>query len=134
MNIFRNHYFQAGSSRTSAADFRKLALSPVVSVRRRVAENTAAPVNVLVGLLADSEAEVRQALAGNSSFPKVFLTQLALDENSDVRYALAEDASIAPDILQILTHDENPYVANRANLTLKRVSAEPFGEFLAQAG
>lgn len=133
MNIFRGHYFQAGSSRSSAADFRKLALSPIASIRRRLAENAATPVNLLVSLLADEDAEVRQALAGNASFPKVFLMQLAFDENSDVRYALAEDASIAPDILQLLTHDENPYVAHRAGLTLKRLSDEPFGGFLAQA-
>ncbi len=46
----------------------------------------------------------------------------ALDTNPDVRYALAENHNISRVVLTRLSEDPNPYVAYRANKTLRRLS------------
>jgi hypothetical protein len=47
-------------------------------------------------------------------------------EDADFRFELAEDHHIHTDVLDALASDSNPYVADRAQRTLKRLETESF--------
>jgi hypothetical protein len=118
--ILDEHYFRAGRPTSSAEELRKLARSEVAPVRRRVAENHAAPVDVLASLAEDYEPDVRAAVGLNRAVPEQVLCRLLNDECPDVRYRLAEASFLPVAALVVLMADSNPYVACRAELTMKR--------------
>lgn len=93
----------------------------------RVAERIKAP-QTLKTLSTHASYEVRQAVAENEFTPKDALFSLATDSNADVRYRLAETYCTPVDILGHLLADENPYVAARAQTTIKRLAAQTRSE------
>jgi hypothetical protein len=68
------------------------------------------------------ENECKIALADDSNTELETLWQLVEDPSEDVRYALAENHNVAEVILEALAVDENPFVAWRAQKTLRRIS------------
>lgn len=110
-------YIQAGCPTTPDVVLSDLACDSNQTIRRRVAENPRASLNVLSSLLCDDSTEVRMALIDNPALPANLLDLLVRDPNPDVRYALAECPTIPERILLSLLRDDNPYVANRASRT-----------------
>jgi hypothetical protein len=49
---------------------------------------------------------------------------LAQDESADLRYQLAENHNIHKSVLNLLADDSHPYVAHRAQKTLKRLELQ----------
>jgi hypothetical protein len=90
----------------------------------RVAENPAAPAEVLELLATDSHPDVRLAVATNLSTPVDLVYALALDEDPTVRLGMAEDAQMPVGVLRILCRDENAYVNTRAAKTLEAIRRE----------
>ena len=89
--IDRN-YLRAGCPSTSCNQLRELARSSIPAVRRRVAENREAPVDVLRSLAYDQDPEVRAAVGLNKSTPPDVVFLLVRDENVDVRYRWLKQA------------------------------------------
>lgn len=116
-------YIVAGNPNTPKEVLAKLATDVLENIRRRVAENPRTPVQTLVQLSCDPSVDVRLSVAENPNTPPVVLEQLACDENVDVRYGVAENPHIPVHILSRLTEDDNPYVACRAQKTLRIVSS-----------
>ena len=58
----------------------------------------------------------------SDSLLKTLIT-LAQDLNVDVRYAIAENHNIHADVLNILLDDDNPFVAHRAQKTVRALPA-----------
>lgn len=85
-------------------------------------ENT--PPQVLVQLAQHVDSEVRAQVADNPNTPQEAILMLIKDESIDVRFALAECYHLGKVHLEILLEDENPYVVDRAQSTLQRLSAE----------
>ncbi|MBU6453434.1 MAG: hypothetical protein KGS72_16760 [Cyanobacteria bacterium REEB67] len=112
-------YLLAGNTETSPVKLSRLSHSRYVRIRCRVAENPAASRALLLALSGDLEADVRIAVANNPNAPQSLLAYLAADSCVDVRYALAENYQLPPRLLRKLAEDENPYVAARAQRTLK---------------
>lgn len=114
-------YLHAGHPETCVEDLWLLAVDEIDKVRRRVAENPLCPRDILFALAIDDHPEVRIAVAEHPEVPPLVLDQLAHDDNADVRYALAENPNLPESILSVLTEDENPYVAHRAQRTLRMI-------------
>lgn len=103
----------------------RLAKSKVEQVLVRVAENANTDPEVLCELALSNFADVRAAVADNQNTPPRALFLLAMDKDLDVRYSIAENHNAPPAVLQLLTQDENPYVACRAQSTMKRAMDFP---------
>ena len=112
-------YIVAGNPNTPKEVLAKLATDTLESIRRRVAENPRTPVQSLIQMAQDPSVEVRLSVAENPNTPPEVLEQLAQDDDVDVRYGVAENPHIPAVFLQMLAEDENPYVACRAQKTLK---------------
>ena len=95
-------------------------------IRMRVADNPNSPVACLAQLANDESHEVRICVAENPLTPVLILEMLSEDNHADVRYAMAENANLPAHILDVLAGDENPYVAARAQQTLKRIEEKQF--------
>ncbi len=119
INGLAGNYLKAGNESLTNEDCWILAVDEDHQVRRRIAENSVCPVEVLVALSSDYHEDVRIAVGEHPEVPAVVLVHLAEDESDDVRYALAENAHVPVEILQMLTEDNNPYVCHRARQTLK---------------
>jgi len=87
----------------------------------RIASDPNTPDVVLRRLAEEGDSAVQALVAENSNTPVDSIWRLAREPNSDIRYSLAENHAIAIEVLNLLADDENPYVAQRANKTLKRV-------------
>jgi hypothetical protein len=87
----------------------------------QAAEDPSAPSDILCMLAASCNVEVRMAVADNLSASLDTLLMLAQDESEDLRYQLAENHNIDKGILNLLAEDSNPYVAHRAQRTLRRL-------------
>lgn len=98
------------------------------------AENGSTTDEVLSKLARHEHTDVRIAVADNPHASAEILALLAMDESVDVRYSLAENHNIPVSVLSILCSDENPYVAYRANKTLKRLRHSSFGSILQLQG
>ena len=113
------YYILAGNPNTPARALRRLARSPFERVRLRVAENGNTPDAVLLELLSDENIEVRLAAASNGNVHYGTLTDAIENGDESVRYMLADDQSTPTTLLFSLFFDENPYVAFRAEKTLR---------------
>jgi hypothetical protein len=91
-------------------------------IQERVAENPSAPHELLTKLAQHCCSAVRTAVADNGSTVIEVLVRLVNDESADVRYAIAENHHMPLLVLEALAEDENPYVAQRAQKTLVRLS------------
>jgi hypothetical protein len=115
----------------------QLASYPDSRVRRLVAERNNTPAFVLDELSRDTNEEVRLSAAENPHLPYESLTQLVADGSTDVRYALAANARMPLDVLHVLLTDDNPYVACRAQETLRELHASaaviPLSDFGVKA-
>ncbi len=87
----------------------------------QAAENASTPIDVLAMLAESCNVEVRLAVADNQSTATDTMMMLAQDESADLRYQLAENHNIDESVLQMLADDSHPYVAHRAQTTLKRL-------------
>jgi hypothetical protein len=87
----------------------------------RAAEDPAAPTDILSMLAESCNTEVRMAVADNPSALLETLTMLAQDDSADVRYQMAENHNIDQSILKMLSEDSHPYIAHRAQKTLRRL-------------
>lgn len=112
-------YIRAGSPETAVEELKKLAAHELYRVRRRIAENSNTPLEVLVILAEDSHPEVRSTVAEHHLTPRDLLEKLAEDECLEVRHYLAENANLPMEVLLKLAEDENPYVSHRAYRTIK---------------
>jgi hypothetical protein len=99
--------------------FMAAAQSEDSKARQKVAEYPDTPAIVLITLAQDPDESVRLAAAEHPNFPYSLLPELASDPSADLRLALAENHSMPVSILRQLSGDENPYVACRAQETLK---------------
>lgn len=97
-----------------------LAHSSLASTRRRVAENYAAPIDVLDELSRDPNSEVRIAVGLNRRASEEILQVLTADPDPDVRYALAEASYLSLQALKRLSEDDNPFVCQRARRTVDK--------------
>lgn len=79
------------------------------------------PDRVLRRLCDEGDTLVRQALAENSNVPIDVIWRLVKDPDCDTRYVLAENPNVGMEVLTMLVEDDNPYVASRAQKTLKRM-------------
>jgi hypothetical protein len=78
-------------------------------------------VDILAELAMSSFSEVREAVADHQLCPVSIHLMLADDETVDVRFALAENHNLSFQVLEKLSQDANPYVAYRAERTMRRV-------------
>jgi len=111
-------YIRAGNA--CRANLHLLAHSSLTMVRRRVAENPAAPAQLLAAMSRDESSEVRIAVGLNRNCEREILFHLANDMDPDVRFALAEASYLRISVLKHLTTDPNPFVASRASETISR--------------
>lgn len=116
-------YIVAGNPNTPREVLAKLSTDVLETVRRRVADNPRTPVNALLQLAHDPSVDVRLAVAENPNTPAEVLEKLAADDDVDVRYGVAENPHIPIEYLRRLSEDGNPYVACRAQKTLKMIDA-----------
>lgn len=109
---------------------------PANATAQTLAEDANTPDSLLWQLAWHSDAAVREAVADNPSTNLRTLWLLANDHNLDVRYALAENHNLSEKVLSALCRDDNPYVALRAEKTLRKKnpgyeSAELIEQFAA---
>lgn len=122
----KKQYIRAGASIDQMV-LRKLARNKDRNVRRRVAENSNCPADLLDVLSTDEDYEVRIAVAENENCPPGVLLKLVQDPCTDVRYSMAsfpswKFAASATELLRMLQEDENPYVAARALMSTSYLS------------
>lgn len=98
-------------------------LTPSAHVLERVALNPNCAEVTLAKLAEHDSPDVRSAVTEHPSCPKEVLEQLAQDSHSDVRFRLAENVHCDREILERLSQDENPFVADRAQESLKRLTS-----------
>jgi hypothetical protein len=91
-------------------------------ILEKVANNSATGDGTLRRLAEHEHSEVRRAVAENSLLDEGTLNKLVQDVSTDVRYTLAENHLLPVALLIQLSNDENPYVAYRAETTLRRVT------------
>ncbi len=90
----------------------------------RIAENPRTHVTTLVKLSSHPEPQVRASCAENTNISIKTVWRLARDSSADVRLRLAESYTIPLAVLRVLSEDENPYVAYRAQRTMRRLLEE----------
>jgi predicted DNA-binding WGR domain protein len=83
-----------------------LAKDEVQQVRRDVAKNPAAPIEVLTALAKDKETLVRWAVAENPASPVEVLTALSKHKSEFVRQGVATNPTVPADVLSSLATDE----------------------------
>ncbi len=126
-----HEYLRAGNTDASCDDLRALIRVESARVRRRVAENSRCPEELLKILASDRDQEVRIAVATNPVTPHWLVERLAADESIHVRFEMAEDPNLPGEIIEQLAQDENPYVSDRARRTLEGNALE---DALVEAG
>ena len=87
----------------------------------RAAEDPAAPTDILSMLAESCNVEVRMAVADNPSALPETVMMLAQDASDDLRYQLAENHNIPRKVLNLLADDSHPFVAQRAQKTIRRL-------------
>ena len=117
-------YFAAGDPSQSPETLTDVYKNATPALRRRLAENTSTPEELLILLAYDTDPEVRSRLGGNRSVPLKILEMLCEDKDADVRLSLAEESALPPYLLKKLCEDSNPYVRNRAEATLEGITFE----------
>ena len=88
-----------------------------------LAEDSGTPQDTLASLAIHTLLDVRQAVCDNPNTSAETLRLLCNDYDPDVRYVLASNHNIQLEILSVLVEDENPYVAARAQQTIKHLQA-----------
>lgn len=116
---FLKDYIQAGSGSTSPDNLRQLAVHENDKIRLRVAENKAAPKDVLEMLAWDRNPDVVTAVASNKTSPEALVQRIARESDVLVRHGLAQSLETPRRILEILCEDENGWVRGEAIKTLK---------------
>ncbi|MDZ4832312.1 MAG: hypothetical protein SGJ27_00790 [Candidatus Melainabacteria bacterium] len=86
-----------------------------------LAESPTATADILAELAMSNFSEVREAVADHHLCPVSIQLMLTDDEYIEVRYALAENHNMPFQVLEKLSQDDNPYVAYRAERTMRRV-------------
>ena len=117
--LFLIKYVLAGSGKGHERSLRRLARSKEETIRRRVAENSLCPKDLLDELARDESSDVRIAAGLNRSADKRIYGELCNDPSPDVRFMLASTSYMPNLLLRILANDENPYVQERANRTIE---------------
>jgi hypothetical protein len=115
----RVRYMVAGNPTTPSSVLNYLADDKDARVVRRVAENRNTHASTLARLAMTGDDTVRMGICENPSAPELVLLSLTRDPHVDVRYALAENVHAPVSVIELLSLDENPYIASRANRTLK---------------
>jgi hypothetical protein len=92
-----------------------------IRILETIAGNCSTALETLQRLARHEASEVRRAVAENAKLDDKLLDELLSDSHIDVRYTLAENHSLPVEVLKVLCEDDNPYVASRADRTLKRV-------------
>ena len=98
-------------------------LSQIPYVGKYVAENPAAPREVLARLAALSghySEETHQKVAQNPSAPPEALARLARDPRVKIRRAVAQNLSTPTDVLEALAKDPDPEVRQAAARSRRR--------------
>jgi PAS domain S-box-containing protein len=117
-------YLKASDPSATAQELRELANSASPEVRLRVAQNKAAPKDLLASLARATEASIRAAVACNASTPLGTVIEIAKTDTPEVKKILAADSSLRPEILMQLAKDSNQAVVSQAILTLKASALE----------
>ena len=89
-----------------------------------LAAHPSTPAHTLTHVAKHPVADVRVAVADNRNTPIEAIWVLVNDEDPDVRYQLAENHNLPKEVLTVLCEDDNPYVADRAQRTLERLTAD----------
>jgi hypothetical protein len=96
---------------------------PILCFLRETTEDSATQdkkIEILSKLAAgDYDAQARMDIGDHVNSPLEALLLLTEDANVDVRFALAENYNIHESVLNLLREDSNPYVAHRAQETLR---------------
>lgn len=87
----------------------------------KAAEDSTTSSSLLAMLAENCNIDVRMAVADNQNALPETLMILAQDASNDLRYQLAENHNIDRGVLKLLAEDEHPYVAQRAQKTLRRL-------------
>jgi len=90
----------------------------------QAAENSCTPVDILDMLAESCNLDVRMAVADNRGASLDAMMLLAHDESADLRYQIAENHNIDESVLRLLADDSHPYVAHRAQKTLRRLELQ----------
>jgi len=117
-------YLKASDPSATAQELKELAASASPEVRLRVAQNKAAPKDLLASLARATEASIRAAVACNSSAPLGTVLEIAKTDTPEVKKILAADSSLRPEILMQLAKDSNQAVVSQAILSLKASALE----------
>ncbi len=107
---------------TPASILALLAQTTELDVLEKIGANPSTPHEVLLRLSLHQEFEVKNAIIDNPNASDDVIEILTGDEDADIRYAVAENHNIAIRFIVHLCDDVNPFVANRAERTLSRVS------------
>jgi hypothetical protein len=109
-----------------------------------IANSPNATEEILSELALSAYVEVREAVIDHCNCPIAVQFMLTDDESADVRYALAENHNLSFSVLEKLSYDDNPYVASRAQQTMRRllndnvlclnIEEDDDGEFQISAG
>lgn len=117
--FFLIKYVLAGSGKGHETALRRLSKHKDETIRRRVAENSLCPIEVLDLLAHDESTDVRIAVALNKTAKKQIHAELCKDPSPDVRFMIASASYMPNFLLRLLASDENPYVQARANRTIE---------------
>lgn len=112
----------ANDPKTSADVLDRLSMNPFVAEAVAANENTAS--TTLQRLAQHWSHKVRAAVSENRYVPFEVLSLLSQDVHPEVRFAVAENPYVPKTMLVNLLNDENPFVACRADTTLKRLEQE----------
>lgn len=113
------YYVMASNPYTPKTVLAKLSHAEQEDIRRQVASNIQTPSRVLEELSRDSNWEVRLSVGLNPITPLSIICRLCQDEDISVRLGMADCVDTQEDILEILHNDTNPYVACKAEETLR---------------
>jgi hypothetical protein len=120
----RIRWLLAVNPNTPAPVLEHLSRDTNTPVLERIGENPRAHVTTLIKLSMHTDSQVRAAVAENTNLSLKTVWRLARDEHADVRLRLAESYTVPLAVLRVLSEDENPYVASRAQQTMKRILDE----------
>jgi hypothetical protein len=112
-------YLKAGDPSARPEELAILAEHSDYRVRRRVAENTSTPEEVLKKLVKDADSDVRIAVGTNPITETHLKLRLSCDADTTVRLGLAQDITTPEIVLHQLINDDNAWVSGEARRTLQ---------------
>ncbi len=89
-----------------------------------IAESPSATAEILAELALSAFVEVREAVADHKACPASVHIMFLQDDCIELRYAMAENHNLNTLVLEKLAEDDNPFVAARAEQTMRRLLSD----------